>query len=63
MVADDMACNPRNPRPATVFNNQVCGNFTIVAEWLKLKPFFDLTIAYRITIERVEAKHIYWKNT
>lgn len=21
MVADDMACNPRNPRPATVFNN------------------------------------------
>ena len=22
MVADDMACNPRNPRPATVFNNQ-----------------------------------------
>jgi phosphatidylinositol glycan class K len=23
MVADDMACNPRNPRPATVFNNQV----------------------------------------
>lgn len=23
MVADDMACNPRNPRPATVFNNEV----------------------------------------
>ncbi len=23
MIADDMACNPRNPRPATVFNNQV----------------------------------------
>lgn len=22
MVADDMACNPRNPRPATVFNNE-----------------------------------------
>lgn len=22
MVADDMACNPRNPRPATVFNNK-----------------------------------------
>ena len=22
MVADDMACNPRNPRPAQVFNNQ-----------------------------------------
>ena len=22
MVADDMACNPRNPRPATVFNNR-----------------------------------------
>lgn len=22
MMADDMACNPRNPRPATVFNNQ-----------------------------------------
>ena len=22
MLADDMACNPRNPRPATVFNNQ-----------------------------------------
>jgi len=22
MVADDMACNPRNPRPAAVFNNQ-----------------------------------------
>ena len=21
MVADDMACNPRNPRPAAVFNN------------------------------------------
>ena len=21
MVADDMACNPRNPRPGTVFNN------------------------------------------
>jgi len=21
MVADDMACNPRNPSPATVFNN------------------------------------------
>ena len=21
MIADDMACNPRNPRPATVFNN------------------------------------------
>jgi len=21
MVADDMACNARNPRPATVFNN------------------------------------------
>lgn len=21
MVADDMACNPRNPHPATVFNN------------------------------------------
>ena len=21
MLADDMACNPRNPRPATVFNN------------------------------------------
>lgn len=21
MVADDMACNPRNPRPATVYNN------------------------------------------
>lgn len=21
MVADDMPCNPRNPRPATVFNN------------------------------------------
>merc|ERR1712241_1562998 len=21
-VADDMACNPRNPRPATVFNNE-----------------------------------------
>jgi len=21
MVADDMACNPRNPTPATVFNN------------------------------------------
>lgn len=23
MVADDMACNPRNPRPATVFNNAI----------------------------------------
>ena len=22
MVADDMACNPRNPSPATVFNNE-----------------------------------------
>lgn len=22
MLADDMACNPRNPRPATVFNNE-----------------------------------------
>ena len=22
MVADDMACNPRNPRPATVFNDR-----------------------------------------
>lgn len=21
MIADDMACNPRNPRPATVYNN------------------------------------------
>lgn len=21
MLADDMACNPRNPRAATVFNN------------------------------------------
>ncbi|PIK35722.1 hypothetical protein BSL78_27451 [Apostichopus japonicus] len=21
MLADDMACNPRNPRPASVFNN------------------------------------------
>lgn len=21
MIADDMACNPRNPTPATVFNN------------------------------------------
>lgn len=23
IVADDMACNPRNPRPATVFNNAI----------------------------------------
>jgi len=22
MLSDDMACNPRNPRPATVFNNE-----------------------------------------
>lgn len=21
MISDDMACNPRNPRPATIFNN------------------------------------------
>lgn len=21
MIADDMACNPRNPSPATVYNN------------------------------------------
>ena len=43
MVADDMACNPRNPRPATVFNNQnqhidVYGDDVEVQDHLSLAP-------------------------
>ena len=33
MVADDMACNPRNPRPATVFNNEVCDSVSFELEF------------------------------
>ena len=50
MVADDMACNPRNPRPATVFNNQVCRSKRALCDWLKLKHLFDFTTKYRITL-------------
>lgn len=45
MIADDMACNPRNPRPATVFNN-VNENINVYGE--------DIEVDYRgydVTVE------------
>jgi len=41
MIADDMACNPRNPHPATVYNNanqqiNVYGDDVEVGQWGEL---------------------------
>jgi len=41
MIADDMACNPRNPHPATVYNNanqqiNVYGDDVEVGQWRQL---------------------------
>ena len=38
MVADDMACNPRNPRPATVFNN-ANQNIDVYGDDVKVESF------------------------
>lgn len=59
MVADDMACNPRNPSPATVFNN-ADQQLNVYGDDVEVDfRGYEVNVFYHISVELLYFIYIY----